>query len=656
MKKKILVVDDNRMILKFLENLLSAQGHEVMTREDGLSALNLLTSYTPDVMFVDLIIPKIGGDRLCQIVRTMAHMQQCYLVILSGAVMEMDLNFEQIGVNACIAKGPFGQMGKQVLAAVNDSDDPLCRFSTGVIAGDSAADPIPMYARWMTRELAARNRHLETLLESLKEGILEIYTGRVVYANTAAVNFFGFSLDRLFSSRFVDLFDKTIRRRLHDLFLPPAGKTPILGLDAPFELNCRQLIIRSFPVKGEPETTLLLVTDVTTQRELTYQLQHARRMDAIGTLSGAMAHHFGDLLKGIQKNTAALMQGKKPGDPGYAELSGIEAGVDSATRLIRQLLRFSRGGRCAMARIHIKDVIERSADMFARLRKDIQVVTRLEEADMWVDADEAQIELALVELYVNAWHAMPGGGTLTISATAATLDEKSAAQHHLLPGVYQKIDVADNGPGMDDTTLERMFDPFYAARPPENGTGVGLASVLSLVREHKGAITVESRMGTGTTVSVYLPEAGSAEKKGGSGTEVLPGAPPPAAPKKDAGTVLVVDDEDYILMADKAMLMELGYEVLLAGGGKEGIAVFDANKDRIVLVIVDLIMPDLGGEAVCRHIKSVSPETRVLLCSGYIIEGEAGRALKESGDGFLQKPYNLAQFAEKIKAVLGVEK
>jgi CheY-like chemotaxis protein len=124
MKKKILVVDDNRMILKFLSNLLDGEGHEVKTCEDGLSALSLLTTYEPDIVFVDLIIPKIGGDKLCQIIRTMDHMNNCYLVIISAAVAEMDLDFRKIGVNACIAKGPFGQMGKHVLAAIEDSSNP----------------------------------------------------------------------------------------------------------------------------------------------------------------------------------------------------------------------------------------------------------------------------------------------------------------------------------------------------------------------------------------------------------------------------------------------------------------------------------------------------------------------------------------------------
>ena len=249
MKKKILVVDDNRMILKFLSNLLDGEGHEVKTCEDGLSALSLLTTYEPDIVFVDLIIPKIGGDKLCKIIRTMEHMKNCYLVIISAAVAEMDLDFRKIGVNTCIAKGPFGQMGKHVLAAIKDSSDPSKSNSDHEILGIASVDGIPVYARRMTKELLGRNRHLETILESMNEGIVEVYTGRVVYANSAAVKLFDVPLENLLSAKPRELFDEAFRSRIDDLMNRGAEKSPVVALTHPLELNGRQIVIRSFPVK-----------------------------------------------------------------------------------------------------------------------------------------------------------------------------------------------------------------------------------------------------------------------------------------------------------------------------------------------------------------------------------------------------------------------
>lgn len=650
MKKKILVVDDNRMILKFLSNLLDGEGHEVKTCEDGLSALGLLTTYEPDIVFVDLIIPKIGGDKLCQIIRTMAHMKSCYLVIISAAVAEMDLDFRKIGVNACIAKGPFGQMGKHVLAAIKDSRDPSTSISEHEILGIASANGIPVYARRMTKELLGRNRHLETILESMNEGIVEVYTGRVVYANSTAVKLFSVPLENLLSSRPRELFDDASRSRIDALMNRDKENSPVAGLTHPLELNGRQIVIRSFPVKAEADTTILLLTDVTDQRDLEYQLQHVRRMDAIGNLAGGIAHNFNNLLMGIQGNVSILIQDKVTGDPGYEELAGIERCIDSGAKLTRQLLSFSKGGRSSMELVDVNDVVEKSSSMFARTRKEIHVEQRLEKNLAMSDADAAQIELALMDLYVNAWHSMSNGGTLTVSTANVSLKEPFVKPYNLTPGSYLRIDVADTGSGMDEKTVERIFEPFYTTRPMGQGTGLGLASVFGIIKKHKGIITVDSQVGRGTTFSIHLPAARILHES--HERDRLPGLVLEELPEKGVGTILVVDDEEYILNADKAMLKELGYEVLLANGGKEALRVFDENKDRISLMILDMIMPDLGGDIVYDRIKSLRPDVRVILSSGYSIEGQAESILKRGCDGFIQKPYNLNQLAQKIKQIL----
>ncbi len=650
MPKKILVVDDNRMILKFLTNLLDAEGHEVQTCEDGLSALSLLTTYRPDIVFVDLIIPKIGGDKLCQIIRTMEHMKHCYLVIISAAVAEMDLDFKKIGVNACIAKGPFGQMGKHVLAAIDDSSDPSRSIAEHEIRGIASVDGLPVFARRMTKELLGRNRHLETILESMNEGILEVYTGRVVYANSAAVKFFGIPLENLLSAEPRELFEAPSRSRIDALLPPQATGVSEIGVAHPLELNGRQIVIRSFPVKAESDTTILLVTDVTDQRNLEYQLQHARRMDAVGNLAGGIAHNFNNLLMGIQGNVSILIQDKQMGDPGYDELAGIERCIDSGAKLTRQLLSFAKGGRYALELTDVNDVVEKSSSMFARTRKEIEVRCELEKDLATAEVDAAQIELALMDLFVNSWHAMSTGGALTISTANVTLGEKFVKPYHLPPGRYIRIDVADNGAGMDERTVERIFEPFYTTRPMTEGTGLGLASVFGIIKKHHGIITVESHLGSGTTFSIFLPAARILRRP----EDQAPVEEAPAADslERGTGTILVVDDEEYILNADKAMLTELGYEVLLANGGREALKVFEANQARIDLLILDLIMPDMGGEAVYDHIKALRPDIRVILSSGYSVEGQAESILEKGCDGFIQKPYNLKQLATKIKEIL----
>lgn len=651
MKKKIVVVDDNRMILKFLSNLLVGEGHEVKTCEDGLAALSLLTNYQPDIVFVDLIIPKIGGDKLCQIIRRLEHMKNCYLVIISAAVAEMDLDFKKIGVNACIAKGPFGQMGKHVLAAIKDSSDPSASLPNDQILGIASVDGIPLYARRMTKELLGRNRHLETILESMTEGIVEVYSGHVVYANSAAVKLFGVPLENLLSAQPRKLFEEAYRSRVDALMRCDAeDECPVVGMTRPMVLNGRQIVIRSFQVKTETDTTILLITDVTDQRDLEYQLQHVLRMDAIGNLAGGIAHNFNNLLMGIQGNVSLLIQDKKMGDPGFDELAGIERCIDSGANLTRQLLSFAKGGRYSLDLADLNDIVEKSSSMFARTRKEIHVVRRQEANLDLAEVDAAQIELALIDLYVNAWHAMSKGGTLTISTANVALDETFVKPYQLSPGNYLRIKVADNGSGMDEKTLERIFEPFYTTRPMGEGTGLGLASVFGVIKKHKGIITVDSQVGHGTTFSIFLPAARILQKP--REQDNLRHMLAEKRPDKGSGIILVVDDEEYVLTADKAMLTELGYDVLLAHGGKEALRVFDENKDRIQLLILDLIMPDLGGEVVFDHVKSSRPDIRVILSSGYSVEGQAASILEKGCDGFIQKPYNLNQLARKIKETL----
>ena len=228
MKKKILVVDDDRVMLKFVSRLLEREGHDVHTAEDGFAALNLLSSITPDIMFFDLIMPKIDGDKLCHIVRKMPHLKDCYLVILSAAVAELDFDYTEIGADAYIAKGPFEVMGKHVLAAIETSEVPREEDEPKPIKGLES-----VYARQLTKELLSRNRHLETILESMSEGILEVFSGKVVYANASAVDMFGMDKGLLLASYPPDLFDGEVRDNLAALLKSGDEKRLEIGANNP---------------------------------------------------------------------------------------------------------------------------------------------------------------------------------------------------------------------------------------------------------------------------------------------------------------------------------------------------------------------------------------------------------------------------------------
>lgn len=271
MHKKILVVDDNRQMLDLMVDLLESDGHQVVTAEDGFSALDLLTSFTPDIIFVDLIMPKIGGDKLCKIVRKMHHLQDCYLVLVSAAAAELDFDYTEIGADACIAKGPSGSLMEHVIEAVKKADALPRPGAPEAIMGLDEVFP-----RQMTKELLSRNRHLETIIESMSEGILEIFSERIVYANSAAVYLFGLSLEKLLASYFTDLFDTSLHQQMALMVDSETDRPFEIGLHNPVVLNNKQVTIKYLPVKGEALTNIILITDVTERRRLQAELQHVQ--------------------------------------------------------------------------------------------------------------------------------------------------------------------------------------------------------------------------------------------------------------------------------------------------------------------------------------------------------------------------------------------
>ena len=479
MRKDILVVDDNRMMLRFFTDLLTGEGHAVKTCQDGLAALNLLTAYAPDIIFVDLVLPHIAGDTLCRVIRTMPHLQRCYLAVVSAVVSEVDLDVDGIGVNARIAKGPAEQMRRHVLAAVADAGRPEPSLSAHQVMGPVAAAGLPPHLRHLTRELLARNRHLETILESMAEAIVEVGAGRVVYANPAAVRLFARPLKTLLCASVGELFDARHANRIDRLMAPEVPGPSSVGETHPMELNGRQIVMRRFPVMGVADTVILLISDVTRQRELEHQLQHSRRLDAIGNLARGHCPQLQQSVDGHPGqhfNSDAGQTGRMTrATPKWPASSAV---VDSAAALTRQLLSFAKSGGHAIEPVDLNDVVERSAAMFARTRNQILVRRQLAAEGAVANVDALQIELALTDLYRNAWHAMPGGGTMTVSTAVVDLDDRFLQAHGRQAGRYLKIEVADTGDGMDPETVQRAFEPFFTTRAVGQGAGLGLASVL----------------------------------------------------------------------------------------------------------------------------------------------------------------------------------
>ncbi|MGA9478988.1 MAG: response regulator, partial [Desulfobacterales bacterium] len=436
------------------------------------------------------------------------------------------------------------------------------------------------------------------------------------------------------------VFDTHRRRLIGEEDLPTTYSFRVInkhGAEFIVELNAVRILWEGSPA------TLNFMRDITEQKNLEASLQQAQKMEAIGTLAGGIAHDFNNLLLGIQGSNSLLMMDTDPYHPRYDHLKSIEECVKRATNLTRQLLGYARGGKYEVRPIDVNQIIRTIADMFGRTKKEIVINTEYQD-DVWtVDADRTQIEQVLLNLLVNSSQAMPQGGSLFLKTQNANLTKSLTGHHNVLPGRYVKISVKDTGCGMDESTRRRVFEPFFSTKQRGQGTGLGLASSYGIVRNHSGFITVDSIKDLGTTFTLFLPA---------SQKQAVEDHPAPQQVFSGEGTVLLVDDEDMMLVVGQKMLDKLGYRVLTANSGQKAIDVFNRHRGQVKLVILDMIMPGLSGSDTFDRLKEIDPSVKVLLSSGYSIEGQARQILDRDCNGFIQKPFDLQAFSEKMRCIL----
>ena len=644
--KKILVVDNHPLMLKYMRDLLEKKGHEVLTAQDGLSALDILNNFIPDIMFIDLIMPNIDGKKLCRIVRRMPALKHSYIVVLSAIAAEEaeeTANLAEIEADAYIAKGPFDKMGKHILAILNRTDQKTSTGHPGEIIGLE-----DIHSRQITRELLSAKRHSDVIMENIDEGIMEITSdARIVYVNSVAVSLSGISEEKLLASNFVDIFHETQRPELKALLESKETSLQVFTKDSPALLNGKHFELRISPLNEKEYKFIVILKDVTEEKKRDAQIQRALKMETIGTLAGGIAHEFNNLLMGIQGNASLMLLNTVSTDPGYKRLKNIEKLVQNGSMLTGQLLGYARKGKYQVRSINLNKLVENTSDTFGRTRKDITVHKELAGDLFMVKADQRQIEQVLLNLYVNAAYAMSGGGNLFLKTMNVTHKDIGAEIHRPESGNYVKLVVTDTGTGMEEKTLERIFDPFFTTKEIGQGTGLGLASAYGIIKAHGGYIDVESEKGKGTSFKIYLPATKAVVRNQG------------AVVREEQllmrhKTILLVDDEELVLEVSQEMLKAMDYDALTAKGGEEAMEVYKKCRDTIDLVLLDMVMPDMGGSKVYDRLKEMNPDVKVLLSSGYSINGEATEIMARGCNGFIQKPFNFKDLSQEIKKILNI--
>jgi two-component system cell cycle sensor histidine kinase/response regulator CckA len=640
MGKKILVVDNHPVMLHFMTHLLEREGHQVMTAESGLDALDILTTYVPDVVFTDLIMPNINGEKLCQIIRRIPNLKEVYLIVLTAVAAEGEKSVGECGANLCIAKGPFDKMADHILTALNQMELKPSAPLTGQTVGLEGASPLQI-----TEELLSIKKHFEATLRSMSEGILEITPGgRIIYANPVAISLTNMPEDKLIASNFTELFHDGDQQRVKNLFIARDTLPQTIPEENPVNLNGKQVSISIISVMDrDHKDTIVILKDVSDRKRIEAQLLHAQKMEAIGTLAGGIAHDFNNLLMVIQGNVSLLQLDIDTADPHYEMLQNIEKKIQSGAKLTSQLLGYASQGRYEIKLINLNQLLGEISETFGRTRKNITIHRELAEDLFPVEADQGQIEQTLLNLMVNASEAMPRGGELFLKTFNICHEDIKGKICNPKTGSYVLLTATDTGAGMDSKTLERIFDPFFTTKELGRGTGLGLASVYGIIKGHGGYIDVESEKGRGTTFKIYLP---ASDKK----IQNFIKTPDPVLKGKE--TLLLIDDEESVLDVGQKLLMVMGYRVVTARNGKEAIQVYKKHRDTIDLVILDIIMPDTGGGEVFDRLKEINPDIKVLLSSGYSIDGEATKILARGGYAFIQKPFDIKQLSQSIREIL----
>ncbi|HEX2761096.1 MAG TPA: ATP-binding protein, partial [Rhizomicrobium sp.] len=431
-------------------------------------------------------------------------------------------------------------------------------------------------------------------------------------ANPLFAKFFG-GAGPLSGRDATDLVDQADRAALRVLIQSTARGE---GTGRPLELRLGERMAE-LSAQPMPDGAVLYLADVSEQKALEVKFAQSQKLQAVGQLAGGVAHDFNNLLTVIIGNSEFLLMRHPAGDPSFKEINEVHQNALRAATLVGQLLAFSRKQTMQPKVLALADMTTELAQMLRRLLREGIELKVQNGPDLWpVHADEAQLGNAIINLVVNARDAMPGGGTVSIKTSNETVTQSSALGTAVMPaGDYVRIEVTDTGIGMSKEIQSKIFDPFFTTKPVGQGTGLGLATVYGIVKQSGGFITVDSELGKGTSFHIYLPR-----RKVEAGEVHVDVAPTVARDVTGQDTILLVEDEEAVRSFAARALRMRGYHVLEAGGGEEALEIVKAGDTKIDLIITDVVMPNMDGPTMVRHVKEMKPDLAVIFMSGYAEE------------------------------------
>lgn len=649
---KILIVDDVMINLIILEAMLRSNDVEIHKATSGEQAIELMERNEFALMLLDVHMPGMDGFE------TLERLSQIYPDKIVPTILITATITDILSVVKGYEKGAVDYLVKPLNPViVKKKVQVFIDLHRQRMHLENLAEKLRMEIQQRT-ETEKELRESKEQFESLSQNSPDIiYTldpkGRITYVNPAWTEILGHSASEVLGREFTDFSKPKDMPRYRKLFrdIRNDGKT---FRDIPGDLIHKDGSVRHFILSGARNQSGIdsipgmvgLIKDTTTLQKLQAQLLHAQKMEAIGNMAGGIAHDFNNLLQAIQGYAELLLIGKMSGKEQDQEIAEIKKAAQRGAALTQQLLTFSRKGEINFRPLFLNFEVENVHRLLLRtIPKMIEIRLDLASDISYVSADPGRIEQILMNLCVNARDAMPDGGTITIKTSNMCIDDKfSRVNPGSLPGEYVLLEVSDTGDGIPEDLLDHIFEPFFTTKEQGKGTGLGLAIVYGIVKNHKGYITCHSHTGLGTTFKMYFPVLKNFEIIEESRNEV----------QSEGGTetILIVDDEDQVLQIGTRVLEKFGYRVFQASNGDEAINIYREKTGEIDLIILDMIMPKMGGRQCLNAILEINAEAKVIISSGFSGDRSSESDIIGLIKGFIHKPYEVGCLLSTVRDVL----
>jgi two-component system cell cycle sensor histidine kinase/response regulator CckA len=631
---RILVVDDEEKIRKSLGGLLEDNGYEVVTAGSGPECLQILSSQKVDLVILDIVMPGMSGIEALQKIKE--KYKDTEVIIISGyADKEKAIAAFRLGVYDLIEK-PFES--KEILNTINN-----CLNQLG----------LRKEVERKTADLVRAEEKYRDLYDNAPDMYHSIdKDGYIIEVNQTEAEALGYRNEELIGRHLTDIFSGDSKKAFEKDFPVLLNKGSLSGLERQVICKDGSVIDVSINVravydeKGEPVKTRAIMRDITEKRKLEAQLLHAQKMEAIGQFAGGIAHDFNNILTVII-GYGHLLQVKLNMDKTLnSYVTCILNSAQKAASLTHSILAFSKKQLINTTPVNIKEIILALKKLLPRLiGEDIELSVHLTGEDLIVMADTTQIEQVLMNLATNARDAMPDGGSLVIRTDSVRIDDYFINNYGFgRPGNYALISVTDTGHGMEDVTKEKIFEPFFTTKEVGKGTGLGLSMAYGIIKQHNGYINVYSELGKGSTFKIYLPVIKSDVE------EMRPAAI--TMPTGGTEVILLAEDNEEVRKLTRTVLDSFGYEVIEAVDGEDAINKFKEDKDKIQLLIFDLIMPQKNGKEAFEEIKKIRPNIKVLFSSGYAADIIQKKGGIEEGINTVQKPISPRELIKKVREIL----